>query len=130
MHTHSHAEFLQCEGALAFHSMQECKRRVGAKERRRETGTFPRILEKGGREEADSGSDRGQEQIQEEGKWMGCLVYGLVSLSHSGNDPVITAHCVKEVVQHDTEEDCKNHMKCISEIDDKFPSCTAGLEKL
>ena len=90
---------------------------VRERERARErqaTGTFPRIPEKGGREEADSGSDRGQEQIQEEGKWMGCLVYGLVSLSHSGNDPVITAHCVKEALLHETEED-QNHGRCVRE---------------
>lgn len=33
---------------------------------------------------------------------MGCLVYGLDFVSHSGNDPVITAHCVKKALQHDT----------------------------
>jgi len=77
------------------------------REMRRATGTFPRIPEKGGREEADSGSDGGQEQIQEEGKWMGCLVCGLNSFSHSGNDPVITAHCLKEALLHEHKRGIK-----------------------
>lgn len=54
---------------LGFHSLQECRRK---KERiwesEWEKGTFPRLSEDGGREEADSGSDGRQEQIQEEGK--------------------------------------------------------------
>lgn len=105
--THKHERIpAALEGALALHSGQECKEGETEREREREggdgereTGTFPRILEKkkkGGREEADSGSDGRQEQIQEEGKWMGCLVYGLDSVSHSGNDPVITERCVKK----------------------------------
>lgn len=64
-------------------------------ELKKASGTFPRTPEKGGREEADSGSDGIQEQIQEEGKWMGCLVHGFASLSHTGNDLVITEHSLK-----------------------------------
>lgn len=75
---------------------ERAKERGSRRERGQASGTFPRISEEGGREEADSGSDGGQEQIQEEGKWMGCLVYGFVSLSHSGNDPVISARRAKE----------------------------------
>ena len=34
---------------------------------------------------------------------MVCLAYGLDSVSHSGNDPVIAARCVKKkALQHDT----------------------------
>lgn len=67
----------------------------GMQGERRATGTFPRISEKGGREEADSGSDGGQEQIQKE-KWMVCPVHGVISLSHSRNDQAITAHCLMQ----------------------------------
>ena len=86
-----------------------------ARERERERlGLSPGSQKKGGREEADSGSDGGQEQIQEEGKWMGCLVYRLFSVSHSGNDLVVNVHCVKRVLQHEPED--TKHEKCIREI--------------
>lgn len=45
---------------------------------------------------------------------MGCLVYRLLSVSHSGNDPVVTVHCVKKVLQHEPGD--KKHEKCIREI--------------
>lgn len=101
--THKHERIPAAWRGPSPSTQERNARRV--KQRERERGRwrardwdFPQDLrkKKGGREEADSGSDGRQEQIQEEGKWMGCLVYGLDSVSHSGNDPVITEHCVKK----------------------------------
>ena len=55
---------------------------------------------------------------------MGCLVYGLVFLSHSGNDPVITAHCVKERRPYSMKhkKKIKKTMRNVSErLYDNFP---------
>lgn len=85
-----------------LHSLQECK------ERGERPGLSPGSQRKEG-EEADSESHGGQEQIQEE-KWMVCLVHGVISLSHSRNNQIIIAHCLKQTY-FNKDKNLKDHLE-------------------